>query len=108
MARGIRTNGINTASSSERTIPEVAEMQRKMATYPSHEHLRPIGLYPVPDPVLGIAFGIMLETDLTDREMNASPMFENLHEYLQRLRAVAEPDGFVGCSITGLGGKINV
>ena len=88
-------------------IPDFQVLQEKIAGYPKHQHLRPIAVYPAIDPMLGLAAGLLLETDLTDREMNTSPMFESLHAYIEDLKAVAAPDGFVGCSITGLGGKIN-
>lgn len=107
MSRGVRTNGRNYVDDLMGAIPDFKVLQEKIAGYPKHEHLKPIGAYPVVDPALGIAAGLILETDLTDREMNTPPMFESLHAYIQELRTVAEPDGFVGCTITGLGGRIN-
>ena len=107
MSRGVRTNGRNCVDDLMGTIPDFKVLQEKIAGYPKHEHLRPIAAYPAIDPVLGIAAGLLLETDLTDKEMNTSPMFDSLKAYLKELQAVAEPDGFGGCSITGLGGKIN-
>ena len=107
MSRGVRTNGRICMDDLMGAIPDFKVLQEKIAGYPKHEHLKPIGAYPAIDPVLGIAAGLVLETDLTDKEMNASPMFESLNAYIKELQTVAEPDGFVGCTITGLGGKIN-